>query len=301
MKNLLSLTVSKLLQRFAAGEAVPGAGSAAALNGLLAASLIITVCTLTGNKEKYAQSHSRCKAARRRANTIRAQLELLFQADNDKFAEVIRARQARDSETCPDVKRCFDQDGLDRLTEATQLALETSELCSQLLHIAAQLRSHTYKSASADLETAMWSALAGAQAARAAVSLNLNRLKNRRGLEGEHHRHRKITAELETSYLRILSAEAQAGIASIHNRLLGYGRRLRPIARKRFREEARALAEQLADRMEPSGFELFWEDLESRVRIEERLLHNRLAPNQILQFCNDALSAHSCFNEHNHG
>ena len=47
----LTQTTNELLDNFGAGNAAPGSGSAAALMGLLAGKLIITVCKLSVSKE----------------------------------------------------------------------------------------------------------------------------------------------------------------------------------------------------------------------------------------------------------
>ncbi|MBU2269497.1 MAG: cyclodeaminase/cyclohydrolase family protein, partial [Bacteroidetes bacterium] len=56
--NLLAITAEELLEKFGSGGHKPGSGSAAALQGMLSAKLLITVISLTNEpkrREKYSQ------------------------------------------------------------------------------------------------------------------------------------------------------------------------------------------------------------------------------------------------------
>ncbi|WP_128142961.1 cyclodeaminase/cyclohydrolase family protein [Janthinobacterium lividum] len=54
----LSHSTKALLDEFGAGKHIPGAGSASALSGLLAAQLVLTVCRLTLDKESHRDHHA---------------------------------------------------------------------------------------------------------------------------------------------------------------------------------------------------------------------------------------------------
>ncbi|MEN9298622.1 MAG: hypothetical protein RLZZ429_935 [Bacteroidota bacterium] len=97
---LLNRITKQLLKDFGAGGHEPGSGSAAALDGLLAAHLTTTVIDLT---ERYAsrspryQSHlEEHKNNRLLIKTkVLPQLESLFENDSVQFDKVIKARKDR--------------------------------------------------------------------------------------------------------------------------------------------------------------------------------------------------------------
>ena len=94
---LLELPAKELLARFGSGGHKPGSGSAAALVGVLSCKLILTVISLTKDKEKYQQS---VPELRKIENTIKNKTEVklikLFEEDSKVFDLVISARRERD-------------------------------------------------------------------------------------------------------------------------------------------------------------------------------------------------------------
>lgn len=82
-QSYLSLSCKTLLTEFGAGQDVPGSGSAAALNGLLAAQLILTVCKITLRTVAHKKSHATMRriCARLEAIVI-PELEALLDEDS---------------------------------------------------------------------------------------------------------------------------------------------------------------------------------------------------------------------------
>src|SRR5437867_9884704 len=96
---LVKMTVEEFSDALAAGTATPGGGSAAALSGSLAASLVLMVCDLTLGREAYAAHEQAVRAIRDRAGALRRDLLALVDRDAEAYGEVMRAlRLPKESE-----------------------------------------------------------------------------------------------------------------------------------------------------------------------------------------------------------
>ncbi len=86
---LIELPANRLLDKFGSGQHAPGSGSAAALMGLLAAKLVLTVGSLTLQKKEYVKVHGSITAIREIIESDLVPLLLqLFQRDAEVFDEV---------------------------------------------------------------------------------------------------------------------------------------------------------------------------------------------------------------------
>lgn len=101
-KDFLKLQTDTLLREFGAGGHKPGSGSAAALQGLPSAQLVLTVIDLTLDPKRallFASVHSKFqKACANIVDEIYPELERLFHEDAKAFDNAIQLRVARDGE-----------------------------------------------------------------------------------------------------------------------------------------------------------------------------------------------------------
>jgi glutamate formiminotransferase/formiminotetrahydrofolate cyclodeaminase len=84
-------TLDAWLEELAAGSAVPGGGSAAALAGALAGALVTMVARLTAGRPAYAAVHTRVAAILAESDALRAQLRRLVDDDAAAYARVSAA------------------------------------------------------------------------------------------------------------------------------------------------------------------------------------------------------------------
>ncbi len=88
---LINDSITKYLAKAAAGTAVPGGGSVAALNAALAASLTEMVANLTVGKKGYEAVEEDMKALAGKASQLRNKLTAAIDQDADAYTEVMAA------------------------------------------------------------------------------------------------------------------------------------------------------------------------------------------------------------------
>lgn len=175
-RQLLSLSADELLDEFGAGKPVPGAGSAAALLGILACKLCLTVIKLTKQKDSYEANWSQVSSIESQiVGRVEPKLYQVFQKDSEVFAEVVLARQKRELELNSEKREQLDFEELLSLREATELQLEVCETCDEICEFAISLFDLGYQTARGDSGTAMSGALSGAMSALSICYLNLRK------------------------------------------------------------------------------------------------------------------------------
>jgi formiminotetrahydrofolate cyclodeaminase len=159
---LLDRGARELLELFAAGNTTPGAGSAAALMGALAASLAQTVARHT---LKAARSGKR----REIYAPFRERAEALLEQAGD-LAERLRRAVDEDAEA-------FDQFWAERTEEtqrrATEVPIEIAEHCLAVARMGLELWERGARSAQGEAGAATLGALAGGETAAHVAHLNL--------------------------------------------------------------------------------------------------------------------------------
>jgi formiminotetrahydrofolate cyclodeaminase len=172
--NLIELPTRILLEKFGAGSHVPGSGSAAALMGLLASSLVLTVSKLTLEKATYSEHHAKIKGIEKAISSkLDPLLQELFQRDTIIFNEVIKARNARKNATDENEKHKYGELALEKLKPAIEIPFQISEVCFSLVDYGLDVFDIGFKSARGDSGAAISAAIAGAMAAVFVINLNL--------------------------------------------------------------------------------------------------------------------------------
>ena len=172
--QLIELPANHLLDKFGSGMHAPGSGSAAALMGLLAAKLLVTVATLTEQKAKYREVHASMAAIREIVQDgISPRLLELFQKDAESFDRVIEARRRRDGTSDATERRPHAEAALQALREATDILFEIAELCMRLIDHGVTIFDSGFQSARGDTGAAVSASVAAVMSAIFIINLNL--------------------------------------------------------------------------------------------------------------------------------
>jgi formiminotetrahydrofolate cyclodeaminase len=195
----LSNDVNGLLRLFGSGEHIPGSGAAAALQGLLAAYLLLTVIQIA--REKEAQRHNvrtLAQFAYRVSSSLVPRLRFLFNEDIRVFGEVVPLRKARDAafgRTRAAITRKVNR----QTSAATAIPDEIAQLAGELFRMAEFLYQRGYPAVRGDSGAAMSSALSAMLSCSFVMSLNARTLTRSGGdswVERAEARHREVLAAM---------------------------------------------------------------------------------------------------------
>jgi len=153
MTQLLSLSAADLLDRFASQDPTPGGGSAAALAGALAASLVEMVAGLPKTRTGAAEEREKLDVAKATAAKAGARLRQLVDLDTDAYNAVTAAYRL--PKGTDDEKAARSAAIAKAMRQATEVPLETCECASQVLRASAQALAHGNPNAASDVRTAM--------------------------------------------------------------------------------------------------------------------------------------------------
>jgi formiminotetrahydrofolate cyclodeaminase len=169
--HFADLTLAEFEDRLASAEPVPGGGSASAIAGSMAASLLAMVSRLSADRPKYADFAATHSHALQVANSGRARLMQLADADAIAYAAFGAARKMpRDTD---DERRARDAASQAAARQATDVPLEVVRQCAQLMLAIEQMTGRSNLNAASDLEVAARLAGAAAHGAAANVMINL--------------------------------------------------------------------------------------------------------------------------------
>jgi formiminotetrahydrofolate cyclodeaminase len=171
-QELIALPLGQVLDEFGRGSHIPGSGSAAALMGLLAAQLTLTVCKITALEAAASPSQLRYLADRLTDHFI-PELERLFQKDADDFDTVVKLRRERNDAEDGAAKRRLREAALRGTERATELVLDIGDLCLELVDHAAVVFDSGAKKVRGDSGAAISAAIAGAMSAIFVANVNL--------------------------------------------------------------------------------------------------------------------------------
>lgn len=142
--SFLDRSAGDLLDLFAAGKTIPGAGSAAALQGALAGSLIQAVA-------KYSRAEGPLNEARERSERLRRAVD----EDAAAFARYWKSRAQED------------------LARAIEVPMAIARDCAGLAAMALELYETGFRNARGESLAAAWGALAAGESALYAARVNL--------------------------------------------------------------------------------------------------------------------------------
>jgi formiminotetrahydrofolate cyclodeaminase len=169
--SLAGLTLTDFSDRLASAEPVPGGGSASAIAGSFAGSLLAMVARLSVDRPKYAayqKTHSRALATGERGRTV---LLELADADARAYAGFAAARKMP-KETDAD-QQARDEATRVAARASSEVPLSVVGECALLLDDVVAMAGRSNLNAASDLEVAARLALAAARGAAANVYINL--------------------------------------------------------------------------------------------------------------------------------
>lgn len=181
-----------LLEKFSAATPTPGGGSAAALVGSVAASLVAMVAGLTIGKKAYQPVEQEMRRVLTEAIKLRDELVELADRDSAAFDAVMAAyRLPKETESERAERARAIQSAL---TQATKVPYQTALRCSRVLELAEIVVTKGNKSALSDGGAAATLAEGALQAALLNVALNLTEISDA-SLKSEYTRERERLAQ----------------------------------------------------------------------------------------------------------
>jgi len=215
---LLERPTKELLADFGAAKASPGSGSAAALMGLLAAKLLVTVCDKSQTKEECRASHKVLAYIKQQIEAVEPKLVELFEKDAREFEEVVALRVARDRAKLPKERERCSKQSQELLETATDNAFHIIDICLKLIDHGIVVFRSGWHAVRGDSGAAISAAIAGVMSGIFIANLNLKTLRGRRYASDNIDRCEEVYRELASkqaeafSCVNSLNAEALASI-----------------------------------------------------------------------------------------
>ncbi len=164
--------IAEYLAEAAAGTAVPGGGSVAALNAALAASLTEMVANLTVGKKGYEAVDEEMKALAKEASQLRKKLTAAIDQDADAYTEVMAAYRL--PKTTDEEIALRKQEIQEAIKHAALVPLEVARDALAVIELAGQAIQKGNKNAASDGAVAAMNARTAALAAIYNVKINLS-------------------------------------------------------------------------------------------------------------------------------
>lgn len=211
----LEKPTNKLLDDFGAGNASPGSGSAAALMGLLASKLTITVCK---KSIEYSKDESDIKAFQYILEQIEFHIEPklkeLFEKDARDFERVVDLWRERAIETSATKKAAISREANKLLENATDYVFEIIELCMTLIDHGVVVFESGWKTVRGDSGAAISASMAGVTSGIFIANLNLKTLKGRNYAESNIARcedlYKRLNTKQEKAFSCVVSLNTEA-------------------------------------------------------------------------------------------
>jgi len=194
---LLQKPTNELLDAFGAGQASPGSGSAAALMGLLAAKLIVTVCTKSLEKPDCKDEKAFRYITEQVEKELEPKLKKLFEQDAHDFDQVVALRKQRDSTNDKQEKTALSRRANELLESATDCAIEITDLCMKLIDHGIIVFNTGWHAVRGDSGAAISAAVAGVMSGIFIINLNLKALKERKYAEEKLQKCNELYAGLQ--------------------------------------------------------------------------------------------------------
>ncbi len=192
---LARTTLEQFTQKLAAGTPTPGGGSAAALAGALAASLLQMVCDLTTGRERYRVHEEAVRSIRQRAEGLRRDLLVLVDRDAEAYDGVVQARRLPKGTPAEEAAR---RAALARANLfATETPMATADACAALMTLAVELAYKGNVNAVSDVGSAALLAYAGLRAGVMNIRVNLPSIEGPERAAKVRERVRRLEVDAE--------------------------------------------------------------------------------------------------------
>ena len=173
---LVDNRITEYLEKAAAGTAVPGGGSVAALNAALAAGLTEMVANLTIGKKGYEEVEEEMIALAGKASQLRNKLSAAVDRDADAYTEVMAAYRL--PKTTDEETALRKQKIQEAIKHAARVPLEVARNALAVIELAGQAIRKGNKNAASDGAVAAMNARTGALAAIYNVKINLGSIND---------------------------------------------------------------------------------------------------------------------------
>lgn len=193
--------ITEYLEKAAAGTAVPGGGSVAALNAALAAGLTEMVANLTVGKKAYAAVEEEMKALAGQASQLRDKLTAAIDEDADAYTEVMAAYKL--PKATAEEAAVRKQKIQDAIKHAALVPLEVARDALAVLDLAGRAIRKGNKNAASDGAVAAMNARTAALAAIYNVKINLGSIEDHGFVE-------KLAQEVEELQQQVVQKENEA-------------------------------------------------------------------------------------------
>jgi formiminotetrahydrofolate cyclodeaminase len=174
--NYSALSLTDLLDAFAANQPVPGGGSASAVAGAVGASLLIMVAGLPKTRHGTPEERDALTAAAGRLRPLRDELTSLIDRDSEAYTSVIKAYRLPKS---TEPERSARRNAIDAaMRAATDAPLATIRACERVMREAETISTGGAPSAASDVAVAIELLKTAARGAALNVDTNLATLND---------------------------------------------------------------------------------------------------------------------------
>jgi formiminotetrahydrofolate cyclodeaminase len=195
LELLTELSIRDYTAKLASKEPAPGGGSAAALSGVLAASLMEMVLNLTLGREEFAQYEKQLSEKQIILTGLHRSLDELVDRDAAAFNSVMAAfKLPKGTEEEKTARSAAIQTGY---KEAAEIPMETARACLEVLEVGKTLLGKINAHAVSDLVVGALAAHTGVVGALLNTTINLPSIKDEfyvTALKGQVHQ-LKVTAD----------------------------------------------------------------------------------------------------------
>lgn len=193
--------ITDYLNKAAAGKAVPGGGSVAALNGALAAGLTEMVANLTVGKKGYEAVESEMTRLAEQALQLRDRLAAAIDQDAEAYTEVMAAYRL--PKTTDEEKALRQQRIQDATKQAALVPLGVGRDALAVIELASLAIRSGNKNAASDGAVAAMNARTAALAAIYNVRINLGAIHDEKFVK-------KLAAEVDLLHAAVIKKENEA-------------------------------------------------------------------------------------------
>lgn len=206
------LTLAEFSERLASAEPVPGGGSASAVCGSIAASLVAMVARLSLDRPKYEPYRATNERALEAAEAARTRLLTLADDDARAYAAFSAARKmARET---PEEEAARNRATEIAAREASEVPLEVVRECARLLEELAELAGRSNLNAASDLEVAGRLSAAAAHGAAANVIINLPMVGDERYAGGTNAELNELLRDVDRTLARVAQRVGRGDLRS---------------------------------------------------------------------------------------
>lgn len=202
---LTDRTVASLLDAFSSADPTPGGGSAAALVGATGASLLAMVAGMPKSRTNAAEERAALDQAHGELLTVRNTLVTLIDRDAAAYDLVVAAfRRPKGTDEEKAARRAAVQDAT---RVATEVPLETMQVCVSAMRAGRAAAAHGNPSAASDVKVGYRLLLAAAESARDNVDINLGGLADSTLQSAIRTEAAQLIAEAATHVREVVAAE----------------------------------------------------------------------------------------------